>query len=143
MDKAKVEEYRKLPLEKIEEKLKANNKILDKFWKEDDTKSWDEYCEKCKPYWDDNKCLYTVRSLLLPREKVRMRPLEDWEKDEEWVHIKIEVFKKWCESCFTTSYDGSGYYATETEVSDLSALTYAFHDGYIRDDFTHVCWYNK
>ena len=143
MDKVKVEEYKKLHLEEIQKKIKANCDILDKIWKDDNGESWDEYSKKCNPYWEDNKYLCTVESLLLPREQVKMRPLEDWEKDDKWIHIKIEVFKQWCETGFTTSYDGCGYYATETEVSDLSALTYAFHDGYIRDDFTHVCWYNK
>lgn len=143
LDEEKMKAYLKLPLEELKTKIDANNKILDKLWKEDDSKSWEEYCEKCNPYWDDNKYLYTAKSLLLPREEIKMRPLEDWEKDEEWIHITIETFKEWCESGFITSYDGSGYYATETEVSYLPALTYAFHDGYVRDDFTRVCWYNK
>ena len=39
--------------------------------------------------------------------------------------------------------DGVGYYATDKEVSNIEASPNAFRQGIIREDFTHVCWYNK
>ncbi len=43
--------------------------------------------------------------------------------------------------------DGSAYYATATQVSDIpvypSDFFYPKHQQWIRKDFTHVMWYNK
>ena len=135
--------YNHLTLEEIQEKIEKNGEILDKIWAEDDGNSWEKYQRKCQPYWDDNSALYAYRALKIDRKDIKLRQLEDWEKDEQWVHIPIEKFKVWCENGLVTSYDGSGYYATETEVSDLGASPSAFREGKIRTDFTHVCWYNK
>lgn len=139
----KIDEYMNLPLSEIEQRIDKNDADLQKIWKNDDGSSWENYCKKCQPYWDDNKLLCAVRSVKFPMEEVKMRPLEDWEKDEKWVHIKINIFKEWCKSGFVTSYDGSGVYATEDEVSDLGISTWGIANGYVRKDFTHVCWYNK
>ena len=143
MNKEIVNKYLKLSLNEIEDKLYDNDEILNDIWNKDTGDSWDEYCNKCQPYWDDNKALMTAKTLLTDINIVRLRPLEEWEKDDEWVHIKIETFKDWCKTGFVTINDGVGYYATENEVSNLYASPYAFRDGYIRDDFDYVCWYNK
>lgn len=143
MNKEIVNKYLKLSLNEIEDKLNDNDEILNKIWHEDTGGSWDEYCNKCQPYWDDNRALLTAKTLLTDINTIRLRPLEDWERDEEWIHIKIETFKEWCKDGFVTNYDGVGYYATENEVSNLYAPPYAFKDDYIRDDFDYVCWYNK
>ena len=39
--------------------------------------------------------------------------------------------------------DGFGYYASDKEVSNIEASPNAFRHRIIREDFTHVCWYNK
>lgn len=139
----KKNKYMDLSIDKIIKKMESNDEILRKIWDEDPGGDWDGYCKKCQPYWDDNKLLHIAKSMLIDKKDIKFRPLEDWEKDDEWIHIIIEEFETWCKTGFVTSYDGYGYYATETEVSNLYALPYAFKDGFIRKDFTHVCWYNK
>lgn len=39
--------------------------------------------------------------------------------------------------------DGHGYYATETEVSNIYVDFDDVKDGDLEDWVTHVCWYNK
>lgn len=136
----KIEEYLKLPISEIDKKIDANDEILDKIWREDDRGSWDEHEKKCKPYWDDNYCLCTAKALLTPREEIKLSPMDDIDRE---CRVPIKTFKSWCDCCAVTSYDGVGYYATKDEVTRLNASTRAFYEGYIRDDFEYVCWYNK
>ena len=141
MDRTKVEEYKKLPLEEIDKLLKENHEILNKIWEEDDGSSWENYSEKCRPYWKKAHELYTAQALLTPYEDIKFEPLDDNEKEE--CLFPIDEFREACKyKCFT-SYDGFGYYATETEKSDIDASPEAFADDYVRNDFTHVVWYNK
>ena len=136
----KIEEYLKLSISEIEKKLDANDEILDKIWREDDGSSWDGYQEKCRPYWNDNHALLTAEVLLTPREEIDLSPMNDLDKE---CRVPIKTFKAWCDCCAVMGSDGVGYYATKDKVSRLDASPRAFHEGYIRDDFKYVCWYNK
>ena len=69
-----------------------------------------------------------------------MKPLNDLDKK---CLMTIDVFEDCCKSKSIIDYDGFGYYATSTEVSDICANPSDFVKGIIRRDFTHVCWYNK
>jgi hypothetical protein len=136
-----IEEYMKLPLEEIDKLLKENSEILDKIWDEDDGSSWEKYEQKCKPYLKVSYELSTAKSLLIPYEDIKFEPIE--ERFIEECLIPIDEFRAACMYSFFTSYDGSGYYATETEESNIEAIPEAFADGYVRDDFKYVVWYNK
>ena len=69
-----------------------------------------------------------------------MRPFN--ELDRECL-MTINEFKSNCRYGAFMDTDGVGYYATDKEVSDIKASPNAFRYGIIREDFTHVCWYNK
>ena len=57
--------------------------------------------------------------------------------------MTLQDFKDYCDSgCFISS-DGDGYYATETEESDIYISPSDFKYDVVRDDFTHIVWYNK
>lgn len=96
-------------------------------------KSWDEYCQnhKVREYW---KALAEYRLV----QDYTLRPIEDGCGD----HMTIEEFKG-AAGTFFSDYDGSGYYATETEVSNIPCVPSEICNGYVRNDFTHVMWYNK
>ena len=131
----------KLSLEEIDKLLKETHETLNKIWDEDDGSSWDNYAEKCTPYWKKAYELDTAYSLLIPHEDIKFEPLDDDEKEN--CLIPIDEFRAACMYSAFTSSDGFGYYATDTEKSDVDACPEAFADGYVRDDFTHVVWYNK
>lgn len=133
-----IEKYLKLPISEIREKIKENDKVLDELFH-----AWlphDEYVKKGLSYWDDNYCLLTAKSLLLPKSELGMRPMTELDKE---CRMPIEKFKSLCESGYMSTYDGYAIYADENEVSSEYARIQAFQEGYIRNDFDYVCWYNK
>ena len=137
----KVEEYLKLSLSEINKKIKKNEKILDKLWREDSSGSWEEYEKKCKPYWDEAHCLYAAKDMLAPMESVTFSPMDA--RDKKHCRVPIKEFEAWCKTGYVSNYDGTGYYATENDVSNIYASPRAIYEGYIRKDFDYVCWYNK
>ena len=136
----KIEEYKKLSLGEIQTRIEANGEELDKIWHEDDGDDWEGYVAKCKPYWDDDYCLWTAKSMVIPKEDVR---LYEMSKDDKKCRMSIKKFVEACKFGAICNSDGCGYYATEECVSDLDIFPGAACDDYVRDDFDYVCWYNK
>ena len=130
-----VRNYNNLTLEEIESKIEENDKKLKEIW--DDDNSWEMYRKKCQPYWDDNEILYMAKSM---KETPKVRPFN--ELDRECL-MTINEFKSNCRYGAFMDTDGVGYYATDKEVSNIEASPSAFVKGIIREDFTHICWYNK
>ena len=132
-----VKNYNNLTLEEIESKIEENDKKLKEIWDTDNSNSWEMYRKKCQPYWDDNEILYMAKSM---KETPKMRPFD--ELDRECL-MTINEFKSNCRYGTFMDSDGVGYYATDKEVSNIEASPSAFVKGIIREDFTHICWYNK
>ena len=132
-----VKTYNNLTLEEIESKIEENDKKLKEIWDTDNSNSWEMYRKKCQPYWDDNEILYMAKSM---KETPKMRPFN--ELDRECL-MTINEFKSNCRYGTFMDSDGVGYYATDKEVSNIEASPSAFVKGIIREDFTHICWYNK
>ena len=132
-----VKNYNNLTLEEIESKIEENDKKLKEIWDTDNSNSWEMYRKKCQPYWDDNEILYMAKSM---KETPKMRPFN--ELDRECL-MTINEFKSNCRYGAFMDSDGVGYYATDKEVSNIEASPSAFVKGIIREDFTHICWYNK
>ena len=132
-----IKKYYNLTIEEITSIIEENDKILKEISDTDDGNSWEMYKEKCQPYWDDNEILYTAKSM---KETPEMRPFDDLDRK---CLMTINEFKSHCISGCIMDSDGFGYYATDKEVSNIEASPRAFVKGIIREDFTHVCWYNK
>ena len=54
-----------------------------------------------------------------------------------------DSFKKACKMHCLMDSDGSGYYGTIIEISDIPVSCKAFDNDMERTDFTHVYWFNK
>ena len=132
-----IKKYYNLTIEEITSIIEENDKILKEISDADDGNSWEMYKEKCQSYWDDNEILYTAKSM---KETPEMRPLNDLDRK---CLMTINKFKSHCKCGGIMDSDGFGYYATDKEVSNIEASPNAFRHGIIREDFTHVCWYNK
>jgi hypothetical protein len=57
--------------------------------------------------------------------------------------MKREEFVERCKNGFFVDYDGHGYYASETEMSDVLALPSDVTHGKVFHGFSHVMWFNK
>lgn len=136
----KINDYLKLSLSEINEKIEKNCEILNKIWEEDDGSSWESYSKRCQPYWDDNKLLNAAASVNAKPDDIEMEPMDEFHKT---CRVPIGDFIEWCELDAVTSYDGFGEYANENEVSNLHVSCWGIKNGLVRKDFTHVCWYNK
>jgi len=136
----KIEEYLNMSVSELNEKMNQNDKILSKIWKEDAGSSWDNYCKKCQPYWDDNKLLHAAASINTKIDDIEMEPMDEFHKK---CRVPIKTFIDWCKYDAVTSYDGFGEYANKNEVSNLHVSCWGIKNGFVRKDFTHVCWYNK
>jgi hypothetical protein len=137
---SKVDEYMKLSIQEIDERIDKNDEILDKIWNEDDGSSWDKYKAKCEPYWEDNAALNAAKTMVIPMEDIKFHPLDKLAKE---CIMSIKDFTEACKYGAFINSDGIGYYAFEDKESNLDAEPRAFKSGYIRKEFTHVCWYNK
>jgi hypothetical protein len=69
---------------------------------------------------------------------MRLRKIPDYGS-----HMLLKDFVDCCNDGVFIDYDGAGYYATETEESDICANPSDIVCGNIRTDFSHVMWYNK
>jgi len=67
-----------------------------------------------------------------------MKPIPDYA-----YHMTREEFVECVNHGFFINYDGSGVYATATEMSDEPAIPSEIILGVINTDFTHVAWFNK
>ena len=132
-----MKNYNNLTIEEITSIIEENNNKLNEISDADDGNSWEVYREKCQPYWDDNDALCATKAL---KKTPKMRPFD--ELDRECL-MTINEFKSNCRYGAFMATDGVGYYATDKEVSNIEASPNAFRQGIIREDFTHVCWYNK
>ena len=132
-----IKNYYNLTIEEIESIIEENDKKLKEISDADDGNSWEMYKEKCQPYWDDNEILYTAKSM---KETPEMRPFNELDRK---CLMTINEFKSNCRYGAFMDTDGVGYYATDKEVSNIEASPNVFRYGVIREDFTHVCWYNK
>ena len=69
--------------------------------------------------------------------------LRDADKFELDCRESYESFKQSCKYyCFIDS-DGSGYYGTETQISNIPVSCKAFYKDMERTDFEYVYWFNK
>lgn len=78
----KINDYLKLSLSEINEKIEKNVEILNKIWEEDDGSSWESYSKRCQPYWDDNRLLNAA---------ARRRPNQTTQREMNWYWIVLIV----------------------------------------------------
>ena len=106
------------------------------------SENFEDYCEKTIDYRDKSCAANTVITMLTPFEEIEYREFDDLDKE---CLMTLDEFKGLCdkEYCCITDYDGHGYYAKGDKVYELYASPRMIRNGFVRNEFTHVCWYNK
>lgn len=98
---------------------------------------WKEFCEKAH---DVKEQLYYVSMY----KRLKQDPVLTYNKDiGHGDKYEIEKFKALCEGGMFIDEDGFGEYATETAVSDIEIYPSDVTENLVRDDFTHVIWFNR
>ena len=126
--------YSNLTDKELESLINEKEKYIDKLWN-DAKLEWGDYCAEVKK--TNINEMYAERLL---RKDPTYRNADEFDLD---CRITIEEFIDWCSSGYTCDSDGTGYYGTETQVSDIYAKPSHFYKKWNRTDFTHIYWYNK
>ena len=120
------------------------------------SKRWDEFQTKVDESWDFNRSYgeyfdkvygspeyieYRMYEEMerLNRPTYNLRAPKEWEKE---LRMTVEEFLSGCKCGLFTDYDGSGYYGTEDQISDIDVYPSSILKKK-RNDFTHIWWYNK
>ena len=103
-----------------------------------DNLSFAEFCNKA----------HDVKDKLIVVDKfIRMKedPIMTYGKEWSGTLYEINKFKEMCdeEHKLLTDEDGFGYYATENAKSNIMVKPSDFVYDLVRNDFTHVLWFNK
>ena len=120
-------------------KEECDSKINFYFYHSD---NYEDYCEKTVDYRNKSYAAYTVITMLTPFEEIGCREFD--ELDTECL-MTLDEFKNLCDKkyCCITNYDGHGHYAKDNKVYELYASPRKIRNGFVRNEVTHVCWYNK
>lgn len=114
----------------INEKQAYIDKLFDEA-----TLPWEDYVREV-----DNTNIWEMLLEQRNRQKPTLRDADKFELD---CRETYKSFKQACKyKCFMDS-DGSGYYGTETQISDIPVSCKAFYKNMERKDFDYVYWFNK
>ena len=70
-------------------------------------------------------------------------PTVEYGKEWKGEILTLDKFKAMALDGTLIDNDGIGYYATESAKSDVEIYPSDVKEGLIRDDFSHVIWFNK
>ena len=81
--------------------------------------------------------------LISKHKRLRQDPIVEYGKEWKGTTYTIDEFKKRAQSKALVDGDGVGYYATENAKSDVEICPSDVLEGLIREDFSHVIWFNR
>lgn len=118
----------------LESLIEGKESYIDKLWN-DAKLEWQDYCAEVKK--TNVNEMYAERLL---RKEPTYRDASEFDLG---CRITLKEFIDWCNRGYTCDSDGTGYYGTETQVTDIYANPSHFYNKWNRTDFTHIYWYNK
>lgn len=119
-------------IEKID-RLESQLKAINDTWNFD--KPWSAYERNIAPLLSELNNLHC--DLHLNEDEINMKPHRDGDL------MRMDEFIGYCKDGSFIDSDGSGFYATQTESTDLQINPSWVLKGRIRKDFNYVIWYNK
>lgn len=114
-------------------KLETQLNAINDTWNFD--KPWSLYERNIAPLLTELNNLHCDLNLI--QDEINMGPYDSGDL------MSMEEFIKYCRDGSFIDSDGSGYYATETECTDIQINPSWVLKGRIRRDFEYVIWYNK
>lgn len=126
--------YAKLSDEELLSIITENETYIDKLF-DDGTLPWAEYVKEVEKT--------NIWEMYVEKRKRQVPVLRDIDKFELGCRQTYESFKSACKCGCFIDYDGSGYYGTLTQISDIPVSCEAFDKDMERTDFEYVYWFNK
>jgi hypothetical protein len=126
--------YVNLQDEELDALINEKETYLDKLF-DDATLPWQDYIKEVENT--------NIWEMYVEKRNRQIPVLKDANNFELNCRESYKSFKQSCKyGCFIDS-DGSGYYGTETQISDIPISCKAFDNDMERTDFTHIYWFNK
>jgi hypothetical protein len=124
-----------------EELVKEENRLRKKYEEiEDDcAKKGLPYEEFCNQSRDVKEKLYYIGKY----KRTKQDPVVEYGKEWKGDLMEIEKFIALCKNDSIDDNDGYGFYATETSKSDVIIVPSDVKENIIREDFSHVIWFEK
>jgi hypothetical protein len=114
--------------------MDETQEYLDKLFDEA-TLPWLDYV---KEYDNSN-----IWEMYVEQRNRQVPELRDADKFELDCRESYESFKQSCKYHWFIDSDGSGYYGTETQISNIPVSCKAFYKDMERTDFEYIYWFNK
>ena len=127
---------------KTAQELLKEEKRLNEKYKEIEDESLKEglsFSEFQKKAHDVAEGLYLIDKYL----RLKKDPIVEYGKEWKGETMTLEKFKNEARAKLITDDDGYGFYATESAKSDVEILPSDVLENILRDDFSHVIWFNK
>lgn len=125
-------------LEELEEKRsKASQELHDALNGKEasEADSYDEYCNILHPFYD--RLAYYEKKIKAIRP-VELKPLS------EYGHLMtLEEFVECVSDGGFIDYDGFGHYVIDNQETNVEVHPSEIAEGNIRNEFTHVMWFNR
>lgn len=131
-------DYKKATLQEL---LKEEEKISKRYEEIEeeclkDRLGFNEFQERAKK---EKEALYFIDKY----KRLRQDPIVEYGKEWKGDLYTIDEFKSAVKHRLFVDSDGIGYYATETSKSDVEVLPSDFEENIIREDFSHIMWFNR
>lgn len=127
-------QYVNMPDDELQALINEKQEYIDKLFDEA-TLPWSEYVKEVDKT--------NIWEMLLEQRNRQTPELRDADKFELDCRETYKSFKEACKyHCFIDS-DGSGYYGTETQISNIPVSCKAFDNDMERKDFDYIYWFNK
>ena len=120
--------------EELSKLISEKQAYINKLW-EEATLPWQDYVEEV------NKT--NIWEMEVEVNNRRVPILRDADEFEQDCRESYKLFKQSCKSNCIINSDGSGYYGTATQISDIPVSPRAFANDMERKDFKYVYWFNK
>lgn len=133
MENLRDKEYKEL----LKLKAKYDRKYSEKM---------NECAKRGLPYEDFQKEANGIKEALYFIDKymrLKADPVVEYGKEWKGRRYEMDEFKSKSIDGSITDEDGKGYYATIDSKSDIEIRPSDVAEGIIRDDFTHVIWFEK
>ena len=130
----KKTKYNNLTDQELENLITEKQAYIDKLFQEA-TLSWEDYSEEVENT--------NIWEMYVEKRNRQTPVLKD--ADEFYLECR-ETYKSFKTNCKYHCYidsDGSGYYGTKTQISDIPVSCRAFENDLERTDFEFVYWFNK
>lgn len=124
---------------RYKELSEITDRLSDEIWDEIMSDKYDTYEDALKGTEEKRSNLGKLYREMRLIKVPDLSPLEDRFGE----HLTLTDFIDCCTSGLFIDNDGSGYYATKTEVTDIPISPSDIIEKEYRKDFTHVMWFNK